>query len=100
MRLNSWTLRSGSEQATLWQICYRGVRGFWQPFGKFVIGFRGYRQPCGKFPRGYWQLLQIAHICQRVARGLDNLHKHLQEVCPISKEKRQPFCNTSEETKS
>jgi hypothetical protein len=49
------TFVTGSKRvlATLWQICYRVSE---------VI-----RE---KSLRGYWQLFQIAHICQRVADGL------------------------------
>jgi hypothetical protein len=62
-----------------------------------------------KFLRGNWQLLQIAHICQRVAntlksvarggyppkqcfqRLLDNLYRYLEEGCPINKERGNLF---------
>jgi hypothetical protein len=70
-----------------------------------------------KFSRGYWQLLQITHICQRVVNTLilvqrvlitlrsncqwvlDNLYWQFHESCLITK-KRQTFRNTFEETKS
>jgi hypothetical protein len=36
----------------------------------FLLGARWYQQPSDKFLRGDRQLLQIAHICQRVANTL------------------------------
>jgi hypothetical protein len=61
------------------------VSGCWQPSGKSVtrgqrvlailwqlwfLGFHRYCQTSDKFLRGNCQLLQIAHICQRVANTL------------------------------
>jgi hypothetical protein len=76
--------------ATLWQIFNRVSE---------VIG-----NPSDQFSTGYWQLLQIVHISQRVAilgqrvfitlqsncqRVLDNLYR--QEGCPINKERGNLF---------
>ncbi len=92
--------------ATLWQICYRGVRGHWQPSGKFVIGCQRYLATLWQIhqrvlatfansiylPEGYQHslilgqrvLVTLQSSCQR---ALDNLYKQLQEGCPINKEK-------------
>jgi hypothetical protein len=57
---------------TVWQICGRGLKCIWLPYDKFH--------------RGYWQLLQMAHICHRVltpsehlAEGIDYPLEHLAE---------------------
>jgi hypothetical protein len=88
----------------------QGVRGYWQPSGKFITG-------CQRLLATLWQILQrvltnfansiylpegcqhtlilgqrvlitLQSNCQRV---LDNLYIHLQEGCPINKERDNLF---------
>ncbi len=92
------------ELATLLQICYRVfevLATLWQISQRVLAAFANstYLPEGCQHPLilGQRVLITLQSSCQRV---WDNLYRHLQEVCPINKEKRQPFCNTSEETKS
>ncbi len=95
-----------------------GVGGCWQPSSKFVIGFQRLLATLWQISQrvlatfanstylsegcqhplilGQMVLITLQSSCQRVS---DNLYRHLHEVCPINKEKRQPFCNTSKKLK-
>ncbi len=57
-----------------------------KPLSNLLLGVRGYWQPSGKFLRGYWELLLIAHICQRVANTTDPPGQNLPEGTDYSPE--------------
>jgi hypothetical protein len=93
-------------------ISYRVSESIGNPLANLFYGVRVYWQPSDKFLSRNWQLLQIAQICLRVAnsfwsfaRGywlpsrVVNLYKHLQEGCPINKERGNLFAIPLKKTK-
>jgi hypothetical protein len=92
-----WQIVTGGKRvlATLWQICNR-VSEVIQPLCQILQGVLATFANSTYLPEGSQQpinlgqrvLITLQSSCQRV---LDNLYRHLQEGCPINKERGNLF---------